>query len=530
MLQTLNAVQAQLYDLEEENTISRRRVHELELELEECKRDVARERTRLMEREESRRPDASYRAPGGSKTKGKGKAKDVSGFCPPELDDERLRVRYKEAVDEKKGRKCLPVTSYCWANTDTITYPALEALVNSLRSHLTRLTAELSAHQVLLAELRNLREEDARALREKGHEILQLREEVQRLAGEVEVLRGVVEEGLKERRASKESIRIEREDLEILAEHPQEELDQTGVTQDEEEEDQDEAEGQDTGIFEAAAADKTIRTDRATLGESTNSNRANVQFMDNDDLGRIAAEVEERRSNRSDGSISYNVLGSPSPVRITNNRATVENFVEPDTRMPARQPEPSIISRPSAPTPGHASGFHDRQAVHDKDPVDSDSETPFPRIRGKHLENLFFSAPEHNTKTCTVCHRRRHRPHGAPLWSKLSDSKRPRTQQNNTEEEQAEGSSGDRHGPSEPSVSKGKQREHVSFSQDPAHWHRVGRKGGLPPQTVVARVIRELEDDFTHYKRCINFFSFSPRPQVLKEIIVSLTQCICGVG
>jgi len=107
LLQTLNAVQAQLHDLEEENTISRRRVHELELELEECKRDVARERTRLMEREESRRPDVSYRAPGSSKAKGKGKAKDVSGFGLPELDDERLRVRYKEAVDEKKGWKSL---------------------------------------------------------------------------------------------------------------------------------------------------------------------------------------------------------------------------------------------------------------------------------------------------------------------------------------------------------------------------------------------------------------------------------------
>ena len=424
----------------------------------------------------------------------------------------------KKLSTKRKVGNPLLVTNHC--RTDTI-YPALEALVNSLRSHLTRLTAELSSHQVLLAELRNLREQDARALREKGNEILQLREEVQRLAGEVEVLRGVVEEGLKERRASKESIRIEREDLEEdvgLAENPQEdhsrvqshrqdEPDETGVTQDEEEEDPNlEEEGQDTEIFEPAA-DKTMRTDRATLGESTNSNRANVQFVDNDDLGKIAAEVEERRSNRSDGSISYNVLRSPSPVRTTNNRATVDNLVEPDTRMPARQPEPSIISRPSAPTPGHASGFHDQQAVH---LVDSDSETPFPRIRGKHLENLFFSAPEHNEKTCTVCHRRRHRPHGvSPLWSKPW----PRTQQNNAEEDQAEGSGGDRHGCSEPPTGKGKQREHVSFSQDPAHWHRVGRKEGLPPQTVVARVIRELEDDFTHYKRCVKFVFFSSGAQ-----------------
>jgi hypothetical protein len=52
LLQTLSAVQSQLRDLEDENSISRRRVRELEMELEECKRHVARERTRLIEREE----------------------------------------------------------------------------------------------------------------------------------------------------------------------------------------------------------------------------------------------------------------------------------------------------------------------------------------------------------------------------------------------------------------------------------------------------------------------------------------------
>jgi len=52
LLQTLSAVQSQLSDLEEENGISRRRLHELEMELEEFKRQVARERTRLFGRQE----------------------------------------------------------------------------------------------------------------------------------------------------------------------------------------------------------------------------------------------------------------------------------------------------------------------------------------------------------------------------------------------------------------------------------------------------------------------------------------------
>ena len=73
------------------------------MELEECKREVVRERTRLFEREELRKGDLSFRMAGSSKGKGKNRAKDVSGVGRPELDDERLRSRYKEAVDEKKG-------------------------------------------------------------------------------------------------------------------------------------------------------------------------------------------------------------------------------------------------------------------------------------------------------------------------------------------------------------------------------------------------------------------------------------------
>lgn len=105
LLQTLSALQSQLHELEEENSISRRRVRELELELEDCKRDVVRERTRLIEREDFKKGDVSgLRVAGSSsRAKGKNKARDVSGFGRPELDDEKLRARYKEAVDEKKG-------------------------------------------------------------------------------------------------------------------------------------------------------------------------------------------------------------------------------------------------------------------------------------------------------------------------------------------------------------------------------------------------------------------------------------------
>lgn len=90
----MNNVQKKLQQLEEENGISRRRVRELEMELEDCKREVARERTRLIEQEEFlKQQQANLRA-----AKGKARARDR------DLDDStQLHERYKEAVEEKKG-------------------------------------------------------------------------------------------------------------------------------------------------------------------------------------------------------------------------------------------------------------------------------------------------------------------------------------------------------------------------------------------------------------------------------------------
>ena len=394
----------------------------------------------------------------------------------------------------------------------------MEALVNSLRSHLTRLTAELSSHQELLAELKRLRELDSRALQEKSNEILQLREEVQRLAGEVEVLRGVVEEGLKERRASKESIQIDPDEVGMQENNdftqPRQEDDDAGIAQDdddeeEEEEIESEESEQHTEIFDPPG-DKTIRTDRATLGESTNNNSrgVGVQFVVDKDLDKIAAEVEERRSNVSNGSVSLAVPRSPSPVRrpSNNNRATVENTVDANHRQHSRlrQVEPST-SRPVV-------EMGDTQAARRKeDVVGPDPETPFPRIRGEQLERLFFSVPEHNAKTCGVCYRKRGRRYDGPSASPSSWTIKPASGAHQHEGETKK--SGDE-GPVDEQARRytasaaattwsGRKKGKLRDREDEEHWRNVRKNQGLPPQTAVARVIRELEDDFTHYKRLV---------------------------
>lgn len=382
----------------------------------------------------------------------------------------------------------------------------MEALVNSLRSHLSRLTTELSSHQKLLSELRNLRERDARALREKSAEIIQLREEVQRLAGEVEVLRGVVEEGLKERRASKESFHVgnenEKDEGNIGMSQDLREEDEPSILEDKEEHDEGEVTQDDdddeehTELFNSAehAADKTMRTDRATLGESTDKG-PDVAFANGDDYSKIAAEVEERRLNRSIGSIGSRASRSPSPIRMRNTKRATTPCVSEDNERSAPQLQPST-SRLPQPMTGY-NGTSDHAENCDAAVADPEPETPFPKIRGEHLERLFFSAPEHNAKTCTVCYRRRQRPHVSPFQLKCQVSSATRAQR----EEQEESRDDCEQRASAETTHKGKGREHVSFMQDPAHWHRVGTKQGLPPQTVVARVIREIEDDFTHYKR-----------------------------
>ena len=471
-----------------------------------------------------------------------------------------------------------------------------------------------------MTELRTLRDSDSRALKEKGADIIKLREEVQRLAGEVEVLRGVIEDGLKERRASRE-IHVEQSMADTAMSQDLEEEQEDGNEDEDEDEDGDEDEDEEvSGCIEVEApepfdpmlvlgelptidqakidqADRTIRTDFATLGstnlaesmtsrrfvdkeEPTISSRVDQadrtmrtdfapvgstnpvesmtsrRFVDKEELDRISAEVEERRSNRSSNSVGSQSRRARSPSIRRDRRATVEDEEELEKKRERRetewlfqtvhhsqshlpttvqpepqtsnvshhsqsrlhttvQPEPSSFRPPTPAVPGYAPTKQTAgPARFQEHLVQDEPETPFPQIRGEHLERLFFSAPEHNAKTCTVCYRRRHRTGRSSPWS---ISSYPRKDDRNTrnaaeaeedeEEDEGFGEGSDEVAPDMDRVvkdnNKGKQRNYVNFSKDPGRWRQAGRREGLPPQTVVARVIRELEDDFTHYKRYV---------------------------
>ncbi|KAI5118867.1 hypothetical protein M0805_005310 [Coniferiporia weirii] len=521
LLQTLTSLQTRLNQLESQNLVSRRRVRELELELEACKAEVKRERTRVLEREEiivAQQKDFQKR-------------KTTFGR-PAKMDPKTVEEsRYNEVIEEKR---------------------ALEALIATLRSHLSRLTDELSSQQTQLGELRSMRECDLRNLRDKITEVDNLKLEVERLGGEVEILRGVVEEGLKERRRVKESIDSANNSSVSVFQMPQV---QKSLNDDENAKSRTmpDYSGHVDSTCEPSRADMPspppsrpqsrqeprppvhdamMQTGFVVSGPSRTGVNEGRRFIDEDELERVSAEVEERRSERSasnsqDHSQDRDIVQSPRITvrerpQVQSSRSARSKLTEGNRRPRARvvDEESPRSSRAFARTPAR--------------PVKSqkaDIATPFPQIRGERLERLFFSAPEHNAKTCRVCHRRR-RPGESddeldfPSW--LPPRKRARF---GMKEEQS------RHGDVGVGDTGDDDRSFGHGSLNPATKPPFS-EDRLPPQTVLVRVLRELEDDFTHYKgiyteladqyKIMDAASNVPKRNVLaehlKEVINTLEQ------
>ena len=341
-----------------------------------------------------------------------------------------------------------------------------------------------------MSELRSLRESDARTLREKSAEVERLRNEVERLAGEVEVLRGVVEEGLNERRAVREASTQADEEQEA------DERTERQVTENIHQSSQAESNADNTPlVHNQKPSNRTMRTDYATVGSSANAGTSTRPFINEEELDRISLELAERRSDRSGASSCRSRLSDAGEQSLTRSRAPSPSVL--DHTVPSISPQVSkshvseAPSRPSAPTPGQAYRRSSMRAPKSTTAEQGSPSAPFPQIRGGHLEKLFFSAPEHNAKTCTACHRPG-RGAESESWPARKHGRKSKAHVDDTEDE------GFVEGP-EHADAKGKHREHI----DPTRWKRESGNEGLPPQTVLARVLRELEDDFTHYKRWV---------------------------
>ena len=412
----------------------------------------------------------------------------------------------------------------------TTGFAALEALVSSLRNHLTRFTSELTSHSALLAELRTLRDADTEALQAKSEEVNMLKDKVEGLAGEVEVLKGVVEEGLKERRMLREQSTAATEDDQRTGHSSQAALGVNARQSCDEESEESSEESEDESVEDSISAsrsllirpsttaDKTARTDYATVGTQSQITRP---FVTDEELERISLELSERRSERSRASsIAGSTKSLPRSLTYVTDRPASPflrgsaQSAPPDLARSERHSSPELdpripdpryrVSRTTGPVP---SGSTARPPANKRDPrqgrredeekdqdhvaLEEVESSPFPQIRGERLERLFFSAPDHNAKSCNVCNRRKRNYEGKasgrrPPWllSRFATDMRSRMPGVGTDD--------DDEGFAECMGDDMMARER--------RWHERDRD---PPQTVLTRVVRELEDDFTHYKGCV---------------------------
>ncbi|KAH9076956.1 hypothetical protein EDB83DRAFT_2347419 [Lactarius deliciosus] len=203
-------------------------------------------------------------------------------------------------------------------------------------------------------------------------------------------------------------------------------------------------------------------------------------YVDHDKVERISVELEEWCSELG-SSLSSNGSHCAPSVALSISSARSSRIIESPVECAATldsihqweqvsSPPPAVqVSRPSAPTPAHA--------AQERPPA---GEMPFPQIQGARLKRMSFSAPEHNAKTCTVCHRRRHYEAAQqPLWCLASKGCKV------TIVEEDEGFE-------EGSIVNGERGHRTSMNLD--FFIRA-------QEMVLVQVLRELEDDFTHYSK-----------------------------
>ncbi|PVF98469.1 hypothetical protein CPB86DRAFT_758402 [Serendipita vermifera] len=473
----LDGLTKRLKDIEKENATSRRRVTELEMELETCRREVVHEKTRLQ--------DIS-RSFGHQKSAGQGSKMQTNGtgITHANTSYRDTEKRYKQVVEEKK---------------------ALEDLVQSLHDHLATMSRKVQKHQELISKLRTMREQDASELRAKCQEIEQLRADVDSLQSDVERLREVVEAGLHERKSARGE---DEEPSVIRVNAPIQDVQNAEVKEDR--------------VFSASLMGGRLRREHDALSavmeeseppstrdlnQKTSSSRSlqSRRFIKDSELERVRAELEERRSQRSmTGSTSGSERSVSRAGHRGHSRSDISIPMENRPESPAfHHPDKSIHdARPRPLTPESVGTPILERRDLGKQREDKETQAPgrtspvaLPQIRGERLERLFHSAPEHNEKTCGVCHRRKR---SSSSEVRILDEFKALPKHSHSESRNIR-ANGSRDRPQMGDVDMN-HHENRFRSGDEQYISEIAARRGLPPQTVLARVIRELEDDFAHYK------------------------------
>ncbi|KAF8333529.1 uncharacterized protein EI90DRAFT_3121870 [Cantharellus anzutake] len=508
---TIDELAHRIRDLEKENINSRRHVRELEDDLERCREEVVRERNRVQAEIQKQLQHAQNIA-STSDRKGKGRADTVDAYSQSNkpLSSEELRkweVRYRDVVDTKRE---------------------LETLVMTLRQQLAQMTSELDVYKQAVDELRALHEEDEAEIEKRSQEVEELRAEVERLGNEVMRLRDIIEDSVRERR----EVSQQREDFQLPAQNAEEQQQEqkeeqevsrlsipkvTALSPVPEESSQDprlldteEIPGNARPVSRASDFDKSnISVDelefksRATVGSSF---RTMKRFITDAELERVESDVEERRSflsGRMCGDLEVSSCSMAPPPRLPGPSTTPK-------QLPIQLPVPRVtVSDYEAPRKPQTSKPRSHQG------------DPFPTIRGARMEKLFFSLPDHNETTCHVCRKRRANEPNS-LGQSMDGRNHPARGRREDDKDL-------------PNTSEVLNAAMEALDRAKASRSARGEYNGgayelddaeLPPQTVVARAVRELEDDFTHYKSIYfelaeQYGSMDPATNVLKRNVLA---------
>ena len=534
----LDTLSHRLHQIERESLTSRRRVSELERELDLCRSVVDIERSKMGEM--SMRAECKRRMRGGQNTSSSRDGRMGNTQVVKELDaavlDASFREtqrRYRDAVGEEKE---------------------LEALVRALHAHLRRTSTTVESHKQLISDLRAEAAQTAQAIARQQQqerrpsssrissdvreadkiwdEVERVKSEVELLWGDVGRLRDVVEGGLGVRRAREGGVIGRASDgADVITgsivcgnslRDMSDEEGPAGSTGDEGREDQqndersepeeeedlvEEVQRPEWGapVLSAVLEEDEPASTRASTRSATQPLPPTGRFIQDAELERVRAEVEERRSLRSismsgsdrSGNGRATALRTRAVDRVVeasnggrispkpdSTRARVPSSLSNGLRNGIQQHTPPRLLTPDS--EGDAPSFAARAPVrqqerpssraHQVDKEDtqrgnSQLSPTLPQIRGERLERLFYAAPEHDSRTCKVCHRRRR-----------------------TEGHGHVGASGS------PTVPTGANGEVRFCEGDERRITEIAKQSGVPPQTVLARVLRELEDDFAHYK------------------------------
>ncbi|KAG8816364.1 hypothetical protein FRC19_000427 [Serendipita sp. 401] len=472
----LDVLTQRLRDIETENATSRRRVTELELELEACKDEVAQEKTRL---DELTRNGIDRRT--GQSTSHGSRAFAANTREKPDMSLRETERRYKEALEEKQ---------------------ALEELVQSLRSHLAAMSEKVQTHQDLISNLRIKREQDAQQLRLKCREIERLRTDVDSLQKDVDRLREVVEAGLRERKTSRgapdePSVILIQQDSPLEEEHST--FDNSLLRRPAR------IEGERNVLSAVMEEEEPVS---ATISKAEPGKATMVQssrpFLQGAELDRVRAEMEERRSQRSmnaSGSGSDTSgprhtirLQSRSFTRAQEGRASPVPATTTNKRGYRNSPPRPLTPESNAPSPRLPAERPQREQQEEERRDGAVSPISLPQIRGERLERLFHAAPAHNEQTCTVCHRRKRSSTSGRRRSSHSTKPHHGHRRRHSAQEQPDGND------AEEEIDVNGEEVAQFLEGDERYISEIAERRGIPPQTVLARVLRELEDDFTHYK------------------------------